>query len=243
MPCRCRCPMPDAVRCCSGYRNVPELERPEPGSAPEPTREKKLRRYLGPCSCPCSCSAAPWRRGRPPFDSPRALRALRRLRANGWHFFSRTGARTGNPNRHRHRLVRRKSRSEILCGPPRPSAVKIPPRSAHERRRTSGLDPLGTFFPSIGTGIESVRFARRRVCLASLRSFWRRARDHDAIGPSSTSTGTGVSTGIGQPRCDESFIVVVSMVGDGDELDDASSGRPDGHEPICTLRVSGASPS
>jgi hypothetical protein len=29
-------------------------------------------------------------------------------------------------------------------------------------------------------------------------------------------------------------VVVVNVVGDGDELDDASSGRPDGHEPICT---------
>jgi hypothetical protein len=29
-------------------------------------------------------------------------------------------------------------------------------------------------------------------------------------------------------------IVVVSVVGDGDELEDASSGRADGHEPICT---------
>jgi hypothetical protein len=29
-------------------------------------------------------------------------------------------------------------------------------------------------------------------------------------------------------------IVVVNVVGDGDELDDASSGRADGHEPICT---------
>jgi hypothetical protein len=31
-------------------------------------------------------------------------------------------------------------------------------------------------------------------------------------------------------------IVIVNVVGDGDgdELDDASSGRPDGHEPICT---------
>jgi hypothetical protein len=56
-----------------------------------PTREKKLRRYHGPCPWSCSCSAAPWRRGRPPFDSPRALRALRRLRANGWHVFSRIG--------------------------------------------------------------------------------------------------------------------------------------------------------
>jgi hypothetical protein len=29
-------------------------------------------------------------------------------------------------------------------------------------------------------------------------------------------------------------VVVVNVVGDGDELDDASSGRADGHEPICT---------
>jgi hypothetical protein len=28
--------------------------------------------------------------------------------------------------------------------------------------------------------------------------------------------------------------VVVNVVGDGDELDGASSGRADGHEPICT---------
>jgi hypothetical protein len=32
-------------------------------------------------------------------------------------------------------------------------------------------------------------------------------------------------------------VVVVNVVGDGDELDDASSGRPDGHEPICTSAV------
>jgi hypothetical protein len=29
-------------------------------------------------------------------------------------------------------------------------------------------------------------------------------------------------------------VVVVNVVGDGDELNDASSGRADGHEPICT---------
>jgi hypothetical protein len=29
--------------------------------------------------------------------------------------------------------------------------------------------------------------------------------------------------------------VIVIVVGDGDELDDASSGRADGHEPICTI--------
>jgi hypothetical protein len=43
----------------------------------------------------------------------------------------------------------------------------------------------------------------------ALRAFRRRARDRDAIGPSSTGTSTGVSTGIGQPRCDESFTVLV----------------------------------
>jgi hypothetical protein len=29
-------------------------------------------------------------------------------------------------------------------------------------------------------------------------------------------------------------VVNVNVVGDGDELDDASSGRADGREPICT---------
>jgi hypothetical protein len=38
-------------------------------------------------------------------------------------------------------------------------------------------------------------------------------------------------------------VVVVNVVGDGDELNDASSGRVDGHEPICTQFYSGFGPA
>jgi hypothetical protein len=47
--------------------------------------------------------------------------------------------------------------------------VKIPPRFAHERQRTSGLDPLGTFFPSIGTGIGIGMGADRLMCVRTSR--------------------------------------------------------------------------
>jgi hypothetical protein len=62
----------------------------------------------------------------------------------------------------------------------------------------------------------------------ALRAFRRRARDHDAMGPSSTSTGTGtgVSTGIGQPRCDESSNLDVNSDGDVNAEDLEARGAP-----------------
>jgi hypothetical protein len=37
-------------------------------------------------------------------------------------------------------------------------------------------------------------------------------------------------------------VVVVNVVGDGDETRDASSGRADGREPICTRRIAQSAP-